>query len=885
MSWLSDNAALWAFLALPLMIVIGMPGFGQLILSIRESGRSTPQLYGIMRATGGRVRGVTLTNALAHSASYYPQELSGLPNVRSDPVENLLGMLSQGARILLIAPAGAGKTRLLEELHQRSYAAGAALSEPLIEVVSLANYSGRLLRPSVLRWACVSVGRRYGLSGRSVMKLVAEAKIIIAFDGLDEVSDADQNPVADAIAAHAATHPTIATVRDTGDGLESGTDISHSLGRLHGLRRARIEPLTWAHSLVAMRRQGIPDQTLSEQRHARRFFCNPLNLQLLLAAWELKLLSPSDLPGLASKPSSVWSHFLDALDGDSHRLLRLTGVLSADNTRTTSTAFRALPIQLAGIAFTATRVLGVAAAMLLGWQRFPVGSVVVAVAILLTSVYPNATFFGRLCSLFSGNFRRWWYEPLCFVTSFVLVHVIRVTVWSLMAGELTTGDWGVLADQYWLLHALFLALFVTWSPLGMDTALHTWSGRSQQRLWPTFALLAGATILYASEPWNSAWFWALAYLGTASIYLAVSTLIASLIAGIPPWRWSTELGSLVRLGVLSRAGKVYRFTHTRVQQGALLRLAENQSTPRLLWKSFGAHWPEILLSVDASALWRGEHKPDRVVLLLLSRSAWSLSCVMSAVAYFQWMSINPQAAARLTGKHMRLMPRSGLVPCDIDARDRIGDDRALKRARDFLARPKIQPFELHWCFRVLERHLSRVDLQKQVFSLVAIHSDKRDVRRYLDLLSIKFAGAVADGSPARRADERLLRAELLLEAPTHDLHEIHRLLLDVPPSAMLHAAQSQLAHLLGDRDEAETEALEALDRVDLFIGYRDALVVMVTAAVLAHDADATAWLERALETDMRLRFRDGLMRTLNIPSGAPLAAVFDASLRASTPPA
>lgn len=892
--WISENASLWGFIALPLAVIMGLPAFAQLLLTLRDSGKSTSALHETLRNTQGRVHPQSLQNAAIGTTNVLPIRVLDSHGDSHDAVHSVYETVRLGASVLIVGTAGSGKTQLLRDIHEASYREAHKPSDPLIEVVPLSSYT-KNARKGLNLWAWTSklLANRYRVSIQAMEALMSEAKLLPAFDGLDEVELGKREQVALELESLARSRPIIVASRPP-KGSQNDSTLLDTLTIIGGLRHFEIRPLDWPLVETEMQSSGIEtSKTLGKRARVR--LCNPLTMQALLFLWKSKRLNPQEMTAVLHEPSRLWSRFMSPLydSPTTDPALRLAGLLIADLAKDSSGAFKAYPVQLSGQAVRwAKAIVWVAASYWCVLHELWVTWPVFTLALASASPRQTATLLGRAISGWTGRqaitFWSWLREFLVLVlAAFAVVHACRIISWSIQSKSLDIGDWSTLLPEVWVAPTAGFILYALNPPMPVRRSVYVWGSYMEQHAWPHFIVLA--LLVWGSLfaiPWTAATtLWAVGYAGLACAYLIVSATICWQVVGQPPWCWNRLLSELVRRGILCRDGERYKFTHARVRQRVLWELAQDGRTPTLYWTSFDEDWYEPFFDGDASMLveQKGQHFDD-AVRLLARRNWWSIYSIEASVCYFQWWALKPEAALSLLRRHVHHTPFSLVRPLLADAYDRLNDPRGSDLARRLLGKRLQTTVQLHWALRVVARNEDDATMVRRIQGLLPLYTDYPDIESYL-ASRLALHRCAADMAPdcgypppgQALQDADLVVASLCaLRAQNIDPGQMRSLaaILSESRDSLLLARAAQMLKVLGEDVCARDMAEESFEALTTFEGYGTMLEVMLTTAMLSQPASAVSWLDRAHDAGLRLRGRSDLWRSLAIEEGRSCAGLF-----------
>jgi hypothetical protein len=562
------------------------------------------------------------------------------------------------------------------------------------------------------------------------------------------------------------------------------------------------------------------------------------------------------------------------------RALSLAGVLLADHGNDTNGTFRVFPVELGGWAFRTTKALAVVAFVIYGLHRGAlVTAPAIAVAMLLSSPYPNSIWATRAINGWTGRFasRSGLFGQV--VLSFALVQACRIVSFSIQVRGPYLGNWSELADPYWISSAILVWVFLWTSPFDRGNNVVAW-GRMERRSSLQFVLFGAVTLAVLAGPVaNLPLLWLWAYVGAGCLYSLVGVSFAWLITGAAPWRWGRLLDELVGRGVLTRNADKLRFVHGSFRLQVARSLAENGETSPLLWKVFGAHWPALLIQQDVERMaLRPNADFEGSVKRLARRDAWSPTNVNSAICYYQWVAIRSQESLLLLRRHLRYLPRSPLRALLPDVLDRVGDPRGLTLARAQLSRDLRSGFALHWSLRVVERYVGYRELMALLDELQARYPDSLEFATVLNARRLKYLVGQLEERNASRLREQLDEltdttdpeelAMLALESDPPQLETAQRQLAMAEESALMMARVAQLMLVRGEPAMAEEAAALAGAWLTGAMGYDGTIEVMLTLAMAGVSDEAASWLERGAAAGLRLRGRYGLHRNLGVSKGS-----------------
>ena len=850
--WIEANQGLWGLLAVVLAIMFGIPALIQFALTVRDSQRSTDELHSALRTSLGRVSGPRLQNSAVGTRNILPMRLRRPDGGVEDAIDLGRTIVSGGGSVIILGEGGSGKSQLLQQLHLASYRDATSAGDPLIEVVSLGAFTGSGMRSAgIMDWAVRQIARRYHRSTRAIRALVAEAKLVVAFDALDEARPIVRAEIAGQLAALSRTHPIIVTSRSLPSDVDEGAGSLEKIVSEPRVLRLDMEPLAWTDVQSELDMSSLSGTAAITEFAAS--FTNPLHLQLLLFTAAHQPLTAEEIAEIARRPDSLLSRVVRGRRGPGvarDPALRVAALVSADQQKHQGVAFHLLPLQFGGVAFTTTTLIMLVGVALVGiTYQIPVSATVIALGILACTPYQRQSVFGRLHLLLSSRLNDLADILLTIVLSFALVHLVRVVVWSISSGSIHVGGWQDLLDAYWLLPTVAFWTLYSVSPMGIDGALYSYGTYLRTHAWPqfaAFAVLAGGLAVWPSLA-NVGSITLAIYFATTSVYLVVSFAIAWLTSGVAPWKWHAALQTLVSRGVLSREGRLFKFTHASIEQHLLWALADDPRTPRLLWRVYGLHWTDRMFSgsIGAVALPASE-SARRVMRLLGSQYPWSPTVVNLLVCYYQWIAINPRAALKVAKRHVAYFPQAHDAPMLIDALDRLDVPRALALALARLRRLPRSVFEAHWLLRVVERHRSDAEMLELVTGLLEHRRLKNeDVIEYLAQIGLRYGKTAG-------------------EAVTDSSKSASSTSTQVASNALRHARLAQIARLRDDESTAKRESERSLDLIGAFDGYDSMLEVMLTSAAIVNDPRALEWTERAVSTGLRLRDQSSLEKRLAV---------------------
>lgn len=873
--WVDQGAALWGFLALPLAVLLAVPGIVELYVTARDWSRSTSDLHASLRETKGRVRGDGLQSRAigSHNSFEAIVQIDDQPRASDDVYRRL----AEGASVVLVGEAGAGKSEMLEELHRLSYRAPEGPADPLIEVVSLASLVPRDRHADVRAGAARVIADRYRLSRRAVNQLLAEARIVLAFDGLDEVEAAQRHDVTRQLAEESRRVPILVSTRlvtvGAADGINTGSapDILEAAG----FQRADLQPLRWSSVEWALARRQAPVPLATDPGAAQ--LQNPLLLQIALFLWRRWERDDSQFADLIRSRQSLLTHFARGADPvGSDKALRFLGVMAADHEKSTEAPFRVFPVQLAGRTFTYTAFVSIVTVALVGFAaELWVVAPTLIIALLSSTPYFNQSSVGRMQNGWTGRASRFgWLVGLAY--AFCVVNVVRIASWSAQAGEWTFGDWIDLFSIPTINLVIWLWIFTTVSPMQVKGNGITYTRYMEQHAWPIFVIFAALLPLTAIPGVLSAFLPLLVYVGTTCVYLAISLGVAWHICGTPPWKWRSLTEALQSRGLVTRAGSTVKLVHREIEELILRDLAADASTPRALWASFSADWDSRL--IPRGATMDDSQLADVFASTLSSlaiRDAWSPANVTRIYGYYQWLRVDPAAALSILRTHLRLVPFSSLRALLPDALDRTGRDGTSLAHRQ-LSRRRRDAFSIHWPLSVLDRHEHEGELIRLYRDLERRHAASPRIvdliaRRRLTLLVSDLEpeeeqALLDDIGPLNAMESPDLLAEwamIVLERTEPDTTLARKLLMEAGGGSLVMARYIQLL-LLEKSPVAESAALLAVARLSVRDGYLAALEAMVTALAATESPEVAKWVERAAQSGLRIRGRPGLQRNLGV---------------------
>ena len=887
--WVTAYAALWGLLALPVMVLAAFPAIAQLRMTVRDRGRSPEEIHASLVATNGRVSGTRRRATLADAGDLLPISVT-TGQGKMAATEYAYDHTNRGKSLLIVGDAGSGKSQIVADLHRISYKRAMSHADPLVEVVELVELFGRarlLMRsgvgPDVLRGAVRVIAARYRLSRQAVRRLIVEAKLIIAFDGLDELPETDRRAVASQIAAYALERPVILTTRPSISRAETTNSSENPLSALLGspIQRVEVDLLAWSDVSAEFARLGIPVPNSRTTPSARRRLCTPLQFQILVFLWRRKAISETELARLLHEPDDLVPLLVAGRTSPGRdRALSLSAVLLADHGNDTDGTFRIFPLELGGWAFRIAKALAVVPFVTYGLRSGAlVTAPLIAISILLSSPYPNSIWATRAANGWTGRIgdRSMYFGTV--VVSVILVHVCRILSWSIQAKEPLLGDWSDFADIHWVSLAFWVWTFLAASPFSRYTNIVAW-GHMERRSWLQFVFFGALTLITLSGwtesggPLFAAW----AYVGTGCLYWLVGLSFAWLITRTAPWHWGRLLDELVGRGILTRNADKLRFVHSSIRLQVVRSLAEDAETPPLLWKTFGAHWPVLLIEqgVGRMAL-RPNPDFEETVRRLAHRDAWSPVNVNAAICYYQWVALRNHESLLLLRRHLRNLPRSSLRTLLPDVLDRVGNARGLTLARAQLTHDLKSEFELHWPLRVVERYDDYRELTTLVDQLQTRYRDSLTFTTLLNARRLRYLIGqlgVRDTSSLREQlgvlTETLAPEELAmfaLETNPPELVTAQGQLAMVEESALTMARMAQVMLLRGEPEMAREAAALAGTWLTGDVGYDGAIEVMLTIAMAGASQEAAAWLHRCATTGLRLRGRYGLRRNLGVIEG------------------
>lgn len=893
--WIAANAGLWGLLALPIMVLAAIPTLAQLWATVRDRGTSPEEMRASLVATQGRVSGDTRRSTLTGAGEILPLSVA-TPRGAASAIEYGYERISEGLSLLIVGEPGSGKSQTLADLHRISYQRALKHSGPLVEVIpfgELANKTRFLkYRKSdidVLQSATQVIASRYQLGREAVRRLIIDTRLIIAFDGLDELADDSRQAVLSGIAEYAMRRPVILTSRPFASQRETSIKHDDTLSSLAGSRveRVYLNPINWNDVSAELVRLGIPVPHASRiAPGARLQLCNPLQFQALVLLWRRQAMSEPELAELLRKPDSLLARLISGDGPASHdRALRLAGVLLADHVNNTNGSFRVYPVDLGGYTFRVAKVLTIVSFVVYGFHR---GSLVtapaIACAVLLSSPYPNSIWTNRAINGWTGRLSMRTVLGSAMI-SYIIVHACRIISWSLQARALSLGTWKDLFDPYWVSAVVCVALFLVASPFGRDT--HTFAWKNMERhSWPQIGLFGFATLFYLALPGSSSYVLGLwVYLGAGCLYWLVGISFAWLITRTAPWRWDQLVDRLVERGVLTRDGTRLRFVHATLRLQVVRSLARDPKTPDLLWKVFSADWPDLLIGQHVGqSMFAGDAAFERRINRLARRDAWSVANVNQVVCYYQWIALRGKDSLLLIRRHLRLLPRSSLKVLLPDALDRVGDASGLTEARAQIGRTMKSGFAIHWLLRVIERYDSYPELMAAVTEIQARASCSEEITDLLNARRLKYlVGQMSgdgDAFSCVQHDEIVNAAEpadlalLALEQRPPQLDAAESQLSMMKESALAMARVAQVKTLRGEQVLAAAAADRAMALLPDDLGYDDTIEIMLTLAQASANREAVSWLERAAASGLRLRGRNGLRRNLGVGQGNMVDAIF-----------
>lgn len=883
-SWIEGNAGLWGLLALPIAVLLAFPAILQFIMTIRDGRKTTDELHAVLRSTRGRVSGSGFQNGAIGTHSILPLCLKG-PDTRSyQAVEYVYDRIATGIPVIIEGQGGSGKSQVLQNLHQYSYKIADSPKDPLIEVVTLGGMEvTKTSNAAPLEVAARQIARRYRMSRSAIRALMAEAKLLVAFDGLDEMGPDSQAEAVEHLIAAAKTHPIVVTSRPLNSKTEWSPGPLQELVVEGRMLLLKVEPLEWKTVRSELDAYDLPvPKVLYPQERAD--FGNPLYLQMLLFLWQEKRIDRKSVLEVFNQPDRLFSFFVSNPKGAQSakdRALYLGAIMSADHEKYPGVPTRLLPLQLGSIAFRLTYLATFAVLFFVGWfNELPASVLIFGLAVLWSSPYGRDTFLGRATSLWSGQRKPFLELILTVITSLAVVQLARIVVWSLQTGQLEIGSWGDLTSLYWLQLSLAFWLYVSTSPMSLEASIASITRYQQRRLWPHFALLTFLVIGIIAQPpflyLPLLQFWAL-YIVQTCIYLLISMGLAWMISDIPPWKWKAAMDSLVHRGILSRDGSAYKYTHSRIEQQILWMLVNDSRTPRLLWSIFGVEWAEKLLNEPVGTYSLKLSVPGMKVIAILGRKyAWSPSLTNLLYCYYQWIVIQPHEALTLIRRHLRMWPRSTKRQLLPDALDRMGYLRGPLLAHRQLHRKGVSSsFTAYWNLVPLQRRYPYAHLIAVIQELLKAHPDpseatNRFLRHQLSLCVVRTSDT-ASTQTTNPLDKKLPlplplvdHARIALEQSSPDLDRAEQLLGRAQQSSLRCSRLAQLALLRSDLGLASKQAVSAIRLLTTYEGYDTVLEVMLTASALGADPFAKDWLERAYASGLRLRGRSGLERNLGL---------------------
>ena len=853
--WIESNPGLWGLLALLATVAFGIPAFLHVLVALRDAGRTTDQLHLILRNSSGRVSGPRIQNAARGTRNILTMRVRRADGTVENAVDMGIRSVSTGVPFLVLGEAGTGKSELLHQLHLASYRMATSASDPLIEVVSLAAYpSGPFATADLMPWAIRQVARRYRRSPRAIRSLVAEAKLVLAFDALDEAQPKTTTRIAHELVATTRKHPVIVTSRPLGS---SYTEMSASLAALTGESRilaVHMEPLEWKDVQAELDATSLAAESSSIE-HAESF-TNPLHLQLLLFVAANERLTTEEIAVIVRHPDSLLARVVGGnRDSDLPQdpALRLAALAAADHEKPQGVAFRVFPFQLAGIAFRVTMIIMLACLVAVGFMLGnPVSTIVIGLGVLASTPYYRDSPLSRLLSRLPDDGDGWMQTVLIIAIGYVLTHLVRVAVWSFQSGYLRLGDWDEFLDPSWFAPIFAFGALNIVSPLGLGGALYSYGSYLATHAWPHFAAFGALIVALTAVPGIlNGWTYGLAaYFATTLVYLVVSWALTWLISGIAPWHWRATLQTLVTRGVLSMEGKLFKFTHADIEHHLLWALALDTRTPGLLWRTFGAHWIDRMFSrpIGFIAL-RTTTPPHGVVELLGRLYAWSPRIAHATVCYHQWIALDPSAALRLVKRQLGYRTAARHIAQLPDSLDRSGSPRGLELARRYLRKITRPRYEVHWLLRVVERHWSDARMLALVERM--LNQPRLSDSEVVNLLMQEAQKYRTGVSPLRDT------SQTSLDIARHLLKESTSL-------ALWHARLAQIAVLSDDEATAARESVRSIDLIDVFEGYDPMLEIMFTASVVTRDPVALAWIRRAFASGLRIRDLSGLRQRLEL---------------------
>jgi len=856
-AWLESHQGLIAVVLGIAALAFGIPATVQSVRALRDRHLTSDELTATLRATGGRVSGPRLQNEAVGFRDVLPIQIRVDDGEPTDGVLGILSTLADGESILALGEGGAGKSELLHQVHLESYRSSDPAS-PLVEVVSLAAFPGGVRgRRGVVRWAVRQVASRYRRSPAAMSRLVDETRIVIAFDALDEASEAVRAEVVTQLVAWSATHPTVVTSRASASSNVDDPPSEAQLGRARRVRTAYMQALDTQQIVTALR--ATPATNLQALIDAAHVFANPLRLQLLLFTARARALADEEVRAIVTDSHALLARVVRGVDGRSGTAdpaLRFAVVLSADVGKDQGTAFRLVPFAFTGVAMWISRAIVLAFLAWLAVSGFPTTSIVLGCSVLVASTYEWQNPVFRAVRAVMPNAPDWVAFIVRAALAFVFVHVVRITVTSLYAGALATGDAGELISWYWAVAALWCFLISEESPFSGGSYVG-YTRYLETRAWPQFAVggLLGALAVLAAPALGAVVLGPFVAIWAACASIAVSFIAAWIASSVPPWRWRATAVHLVRRGVLSQSGRHFKFVHADVEQHLLWEAAADPAVPRSVWRLFGRHWVERMLD---RRLGRTGVEPgrtaDEVIDLLSRRFAWSPLVVNAMVPYLSWTRMDPDRTLAFLRRHDRAARDRGRDPRLVDAMDRTGDPEGLDQALGRLdgARTK---FEAHWLLRVLERHGDdpRVVSLLDRLGTTRRSKDRRRARRPEPDVAEFVAQRIASGrGPSDSASE-----------PVGDMVAWCRRLADEAPTlAVANARIAQAAYSADLLDPARSIAVFAVDTVGTSDTYDCMVEVMMTAAVIAREPVAEQWLHRAAATGLTVVDRTDLAARL-----------------------
>lgn len=849
--WIETHQGLWGILGLVVTLLVAVPGIIQFVTWLRDRNASADDLSAALRESRGRVGGPRLQNAAIGTREVLPMRLRTEEGLIQDATELSMSILRTGDSIVVLGEGGSGKSELLHQLHLDSYR-NTVPGDPLIEVVSLAAYSDpRLRQPHVVDWAISQIAARYRRSRQAMHTLAAESRLVLAFDALDEAHADSRSVIADQLARWSRDHPMILTSRTLNSGDEAASPLSRFAqdGRVV---KTQIEALNRADVVTAL--SSLPATDVAALKEVAESFSNPLRLQLLLFTSKQHPLDEEELREAVADPDYVLSRLIRGPNGarpSRDAALRLAAVVSADHEKDPGVAFRALPFQLAGVAFTITKLLTIPIVVFLGFAYGPVTATMLGIAVVAMSPYVYQAPLQRALVV---TFPRLPLTVILFIqlgVVFALTHVVRVIIWSFETGEFHPGDWSDVLDWSWLFVAVLCWVFLIVPPLSLSGGVFTYGRYLKRHAWPQFAFAGALIAALAFLPIANVGVIGIAlYFVTTCIYLTVSAAVAWAASGVAPWRWKSVLGDLVHRGVISREGRLHKFVHADIEQHLLWVLAGDSGPRSLVWRVYGLHWTDRMLSRSLGSIGLRTNAATQQVLTLLGRRfAWSPTVEHSLVSYLQWIEVAPARALDIARRCARAMLGRRRDFWLVDALDRASDPRGIERALRYLRSGPRSDMEAVWLLHVAERHLDEIDM----LELIAEAEQHTPSQNSAAIRALAQWGNFLRRWPLTGSD-----------SPTsEELAELaDRLAADAGSNALRLARLAQAAQLRGEVDDARQLSLRAVNSVLAAEGYDSMVEIALTAAVLAAEPFSRGWLEKAIATGIRYDDRTWLRQRI-----------------------